>query len=299
MPSVPRVSIGLPVHNGENFLAEALDALLRQTYEDFELVVSDNASADGTEAICRRLAAADARIRYTRQPAPITPFDNFRFVLDAARAPYFMWLPADDYALPRLLERTVAVLDARPDVVCCVPRVEFLGADGRRWPSSGTFPLTGTVRENVERLLEDPRDNSRFYGLYRRDVVRAVLPPTPYYAVDWAFCVASLAYGKHWELDQVLLIREASDPVRYMDLVDTMTTGRVAGLLPLATFTRTLLSGRLRVPLSPRALLRLARLNAMLHVMYARHRYPRYGRLAERVGARLRHLGADASPRRR
>lgn len=289
----------MPTFNKQATVVRAVASVTGQTFADLELIVSDNASTDGTEAICRRLAAGDARIRYTRQPAPITPFDNFRFVLDAARAPYFMWLPADDYALPVLLERAVAVLDARPDVVCCTPRVEFLGADGRRWPATGTFALTGTVRENVERLLEDPRDNSRFYGLYRRDVVRAVLPPSAYYAFDWAFSLASLAYGKHWELDEVLLVREASDPLRYMELVDVMASGRMAGLLPLGTFTRTLLSGRLRVPLSPRALLRLVRLNAMLHVMYARHRYPRYGRFAERVGLRLRHLGTDASPRRR
>jgi glycosyltransferase involved in cell wall biosynthesis len=288
----------MPAFNKEATVVRAVESVTGQTFGDFELIVSDNASTDGTEALCRRLAAADARVRYTRQPAPITPFDNFRFVLDAARAPYFMWLPADDYALPRLLERAVAVLDAHPEVVCCTPRVEFLGADGRRWRSDGTFALTGTVRQNVERLLEDPRDNSRFYGLYRRDVVRATLPPAPYYAFDWMLALGSLAYGTHWELDEVLLVREASDPVRYMRLVDVMSSSRVASLLPLATFTRAALAGRRRLPLSGRALLRLARLNVMFHIMYARHRYPRYGRLVERVGLRLRHLGTGASPRR-
>jgi glycosyltransferase involved in cell wall biosynthesis len=288
----------MPTFNKETTVVRAVESVTGQTLADFELIVSDNASTDATEALCRRLAAADARIRYTRQPAPITPFENYRFVLDAARASYFMWLPADDYALPRLLERTVAVLDARPEVVCCAPGVEFLEADGRRWRSSGTFALTGTLRENVERFLDDPRDNSRFYGLYRRDVVRVALPPGPYYAFDWMLSVASLAYGKHWELDEVLLVREASDPLRYMRLVDEMSRGRAASLLPLATFTRAILSGRRRVPLSGRALLRLLRLNLMFHIMYARHRYPRYGRLAERVGLRLRHLGTDVSPRR-
>src|SRR5262249_41743643 len=144
--------------------------------------------------------------------------------------------------------------------------------DGRRWRSSGTFALTGTLRENVERFLEDPRDNSRFYGLYRRDVVRAALPPTPYYAFDWMLSLGSLAYGNHWELDEVLLVREASAPVRYMRLVDVISSGRAASLLPLATFTSAVLSGRRRVPLSARALLRLLRLNVMFHIMYARHR---------------------------
>jgi len=295
--AIPRVSIGMPAFNQETTVVRAIESVTGQTFADLELIVSDNASTDGTEAICRRLAAADTRIRYTRQAAPITPFDNFRFVLDAARAPYFMWLPADDYALPRLLERAVAVLDARPDVVCCVPGVEFLEADGRRWRSSGTFALTGSLRDNVERFLEDPRDNSRFYGLYRRDVVRAVLPPAPYYAFDWVLSVGSLRYGKHWELDDVLLVREPSEPARYMRLVDVVAQGRLDRLLPLSTFTRAVLFGRLGVPLGARALLRLLRLNVMFHIMYVRHRYPRYGRLAERVGLRLRHLGAASSSR--
>lgn len=298
MTAVPRVSIGMPAFNQEPTVVRAVESVLRQTLGDVELIVSDNASTDGTEAICRRLAAGDARMRYTRQAAPITPFDNFRFVLDAARAPYFMWIPADDYALPHLLERAVAVLDARPDVVCCVPGVQFLEADGRRWRSTGTFALMGSPRENVERFLEDPRDNSRFYGLYRRDVLRAVLPAAPYYAFDWVLSVGSLAYGKHWELDELLLVREASDPARYMRLVDVMSSGRVASLLPLSTFTRAVLFGRLGTPLSARALLRLARLNIMFHIMYVRHRYPRYGRLAERLGVRLRHFGAASSSRR-
>ena len=297
MTNGPRVSIGMPAFNLETKVGRAIESVLAQTFPDFELVLSDNASTDGTEAICRHHAARDARVRYTRQPAPVTPFENFRFVLDAARAPYFMWLPADDYALPRLLERAVAVLEARPDVVCCVPGVEFLDADGRRWRSTGTFALAGSLRANVERFLEDPHDNSRFYGLYRREVVRRVLPPAPYFAFDWVLAIGSLPHGKHWELDEVLLVREASDPAKYMELVNIVQARGPGRLLPLLTFTRAVLFGGLGVPRTARALLLLLRLNVMLHVMYCRHRYPRYGRVAERVGLRLRYLGTSASSR--
>ena len=68
MSAVPRLSIGLPVYNGENFLAESIESLLGQSYEDFELIISDNASTDGTEDICRSYAQQDSRIRYIRQP---------------------------------------------------------------------------------------------------------------------------------------------------------------------------------------------------------------------------------------
>ena len=83
MTSVPRLSIGLPVYNGENYLAESLDALLGQSYEDFELIISDNASTDGTADICRRYAKQDSRIRYVRQPRNIGCAPNHNFVLAA------------------------------------------------------------------------------------------------------------------------------------------------------------------------------------------------------------------------
>jgi glycosyltransferase involved in cell wall biosynthesis len=285
-----RVSVGMPAFNLEGTVARAIESVLAQTFTEFELLVSDNASVDGTEQLCRRYAARDSRISYVRHPVAISGFDNFRFVLEAARTPYFMWLPADDYALPRLLERAVAVLDARPDVVCAIPRVEFLNADGSRRAGGGSFALLGSVRENLCRFLRDPLDNSRFYGLYRRDAVRRVLPDSAYYGFDWAVAAGTLLYGKHAELQEVLLVREASDPVKYMRLVDMVASGRLARLLPLARFTRALLVD-LRVPPHPRVLYALLRINAIHHVLYSRYRYPRYGRLVYRLALGLERLG--------
>jgi glycosyltransferase involved in cell wall biosynthesis len=96
MMSNPKVSIGMPVYNGEEFIREALDSLLAQTFTDFELIISDNSSKDNTEAICRDYAAKDERIRYILQPENRGPVANFRFVLDQARGEYFMWAAADD-----------------------------------------------------------------------------------------------------------------------------------------------------------------------------------------------------------
>jgi len=285
-----RVSVGMPVFNLERTVARAIESVLDQTFGDFELLVSDNASTDGTEAICRRYAARDARIRYTRHPAAITGWDNFRFVLDAARAPYFMWLAADDYALPHLLEQATATLDGRPDVVCAAPRVDFLDADGRRRPAPGGFALLGSVRENLCRFLRDPLDNSRFYGLYRRDVVRRVLPESAYYGFDWVVTGGTLLHGKHVQLADVLLVRETTDPLTYMKMIDVVHSGRLARLLPLARFTRALLID-LRVPPHPCLLYALLRLNAVHHVMYCRYRYPRYGSLAYRLALGLKRLG--------
>lgn len=287
---MPRASIGMPVFNLEATVGRAIESVLAQTFGDFELLVSDNASRDGTEAICRGYAARDERIRYTRHPAPISGYDNFRFVLEAATAPYFMWLPADDYVLPRLLEQAVAVLDARLDVVCATPRAEFLGADGSRRAAAGSFPLLGDVRDNLCRFLADPADNSRFYGLYRRGAIRRFFPRGAYYGFDWVVTGGTLLEGKHVELDDVLLVREANDPLKYMRMIDAVAASPLDRLLPLGRFTVALL-GRLRVAPHPRVLYALLRLNLIHHVMYCRYRYPRYGWLAHRLVAGLERLG--------
>ena len=96
MTGVPIVSIGLPVYNGEAFIGEALDSLLDQTHSDFELIISDNASTDATEAICREYVSRDPRVRYIRQAANQGILANYRAVLNEARSGLFMWASADD-----------------------------------------------------------------------------------------------------------------------------------------------------------------------------------------------------------
>src|SRR3954454_13625589 len=87
----PRLTIGLPVHNGERYLEESLTALMKQTFSDFELIISDNASTDGTEAICRRHADQDPRIRYIRQSHNLGAADNHNLLVPLARGEYFKW----------------------------------------------------------------------------------------------------------------------------------------------------------------------------------------------------------------
>lgn len=94
--SRPVVSIGMPVYNGAKYIHEALDSLLAQTFTDFELVISDNASTDDTQAICEEYTRRDLRIRYVRQMVNKGALANFQFVLDQARGKFFMWAAADD-----------------------------------------------------------------------------------------------------------------------------------------------------------------------------------------------------------
>jgi glycosyltransferase involved in cell wall biosynthesis len=141
--ATPTVSIGLPVYNGENWLAVTLDSIARQTLGDYELIISDNASTDATAEICRERAMADSRIRYVRNDENLGAAANYNLVLQLARAPYFKWHAHDDQLAPDCLERSVAALESRPQTVACITgaqRLDGAGHEIQRWKS----PLHGT-----------------------------------------------------------------------------------------------------------------------------------------------------------
>lgn len=133
--SLPRVSIGMPVYNGERWLDETLQALRAQTLSDFEVIISDNASVDATPAICARHAAQDARIRYYRNARNIGANRNYVAVLKRARAEYFKWTSSNDLCDPRFLERCVGALEAEPGAALAYPGT-ILFADN---PREGTL----------------------------------------------------------------------------------------------------------------------------------------------------------------
>src|SRR3954470_23138397 len=107
----PRVTIGLPVYNGARYLAEAIESVLAQTFTDFELVISDNASTDATAAIALQYAARDPRVRYSRNRENIGSARNFGRAFELATGEFFKWMASDDLISPEFLENCVAALD--------------------------------------------------------------------------------------------------------------------------------------------------------------------------------------------
>lgn len=126
----PRVSIGMPVYNGELFLKEALDSILAQTFKDFELIVSDNGSTDRTQQICRAYAAKDPRIRYYRSEQNLGAGWNFNRVVELSTGEYFKWNCHDDVCAPEFLEKCVEVLDSNPEIVLCYPKTIIIDEHG-------------------------------------------------------------------------------------------------------------------------------------------------------------------------
>lgn len=126
----PRVTLGVPVYNGEGYLAETLESLLAQEFRDFELIISDNASTDRTAEICAAYAARDSRIRYVRNEMNVGGARNYNQLVALARAPYFKWASADDLCAPTLLSRCVEILDRDPGVVVAYPKTVLIDARG-------------------------------------------------------------------------------------------------------------------------------------------------------------------------
>jgi glycosyltransferase involved in cell wall biosynthesis len=127
----PRVSIGLPVYNGANYLAEAIEAILAQTFTDIELIISDNASTDATPAIIEKYMAQDSRVRSYRHPVNVGIASNFEKTLELARGDYFRYHSHDDLCTPTSLEVCVKVLDAHADVVLAFPETEYIEEKGQ------------------------------------------------------------------------------------------------------------------------------------------------------------------------
>lgn len=168
MPAAPKVSIGMPVFNGEQFIRGALDSLLKQSFSDFELIISDNASTDGTERICREYAARDKRIRYVRQPTNLGAAANFKFVLDEARGEYFMWAADDDIRSADFLEEAVRLLDSRQDCVAATTPDRMEGESVIR-----DFALTGTMWDRFRAFMRHCWvSHGIFYSLARAHIVR-------------------------------------------------------------------------------------------------------------------------------
>jgi len=171
---VPRVSIGLPVYNGQRYLQKALESLLAQTFCDFEIIISDNASSDATPEICRDYAARDPRIRYVRHDTNRGAAWNFNYVFSLARGVYFKWHAHDDMLEPSFLERSVAALDRDPQVVVAHARTRVIDEAGATLYIYDEYLRTESPLPSVRfrDLICIGHPCFQVFGLMRADVLR-------------------------------------------------------------------------------------------------------------------------------
>lgn len=170
----PQVSIGLPVYNAGNYLKEALDSILAQTFTDFELIISDNASTDATEKICRDYASQDKRIRYIRNEKNLGGAANFNRVFELASGRYFKWVAHDDRIDREFLWKCVKVLDEDPAVGLCISKANRINEYG---VIEGTYDFDIKIdsflpHERFHGLICIRHNCIAVYGLMRAGILR-------------------------------------------------------------------------------------------------------------------------------
>jgi glycosyltransferase involved in cell wall biosynthesis len=227
---IPRVSIAIPVFNGANYLRQTLDSLLAQTYRDFELIVSDNASMDATEEICRSYMASDDRVRYFRNAANLGAHVNFNRAFRVARGQYFKWAAHDDLCHPTFLSRCVEVLDGDPSVILCHAQPVLIDANGERIPhvamtrrhfTDGSGRHVSIRGCDPPRRLDSPKAPRRFrdvilktgwcfeiFGLIRvAALARTTALAEPYYGADKVTLAELSLLGRMVVLPEELFFR--------------------------------------------------------------------------------------------
>jgi len=211
--STPRVSIGLPVYNGADYLANALESLARQSFDDLEIVVSDNASSDRTPEICRDFAAGDARIRYHRNERNLGAAANYNAVFDRARGEYFKWASHDDVVAPDFLRRCVAVLDHEPRAVLAFSHFDYVDERGETLrPSARNLDVRGErasqrVRRLVARQLESTDVYWAIFGLIRASALRQTRLIETYLASDQTLLFHLILLGELHQVPETLFFR--------------------------------------------------------------------------------------------
>ncbi|SDA38215.1 glycosyltransferase family 2 protein [Mesorhizobium qingshengii] len=206
--TLPQVSLGLPVYNGQNFVAEAIRSILEQDFDDFELVITDNASTDRTADICQEFARLDRRIRYVRNERNLGAAANFNLAFTLSRGKYFKWCAHDDVLGAGFLTHCVRALDDDFRHVIAYPRL--LGIDENGQPT-----------QYVERVLPDLGGTSpalRFrvmvaahgwdaamFGLWRQDALVQTTLHEPYYGSDCALLAEMALLGTFVQAPDAIL----------------------------------------------------------------------------------------------
>jgi len=203
------ITVGLPVYNSERYLRQSLDSLLAQTFPHFVLIISDNASTDGTAQICQQYAAADSRIRYTRNETNIGNPRNFNRVAGLADTKYLKWSTADDFWEPAFLERALEVMESDATIALCYPQAVLVDANGRN--AKNYDDVLHLIQEDPAHrfvaLLSNIKLAHQHLGLIRMAHLQRTKLLGSHVASDINLLAELSLYGKFHELPDRLFFR--------------------------------------------------------------------------------------------
>jgi glycosyltransferase involved in cell wall biosynthesis len=215
----PRVSIGLAVYNGERYLRQAIDSILAQTFTDFELIISDNASADRTEEICKEYSAKDSRIRYYRNEKNIGGANNENRTFILSRGEYFRWAADDDVCAPGLIEKCVEILDQHPTVVLCYSMITEIDENGDPVRTiSQSKGRSAKPHERFRDLARKDHNCEATYGLIRADILHKTHLQKNYTDSDRALLCELSLYGQFFEIQEPLFYKRYHPKNMYVNM---------------------------------------------------------------------------------
>ena len=209
----PRVSIGMPIYNGEQYLRSALDSLLAQTFEDFEIIISDNASTDSTPEICSAYAAKNQRIRYYRNERNIGGASNHNRTIELATAKYFKWAHYDDIWAPDLLAKSVEILDRYPNAVLCYSKTKTIDEHGN-FVTELKYDLNLRAQSPIDRYRafhkryrREQRTGHIFLGLMRIEALKKTRQHDNFYSADIVLLSELVLLGEFYVIPEPLFYR--------------------------------------------------------------------------------------------
>ncbi len=258
MSRSPRVTLGVPVYNGERYLAEALTALAQQDFEDIEIIVSDNASTDASEEICRAWVARDRRFRYERQTHNRGGQWNVNHLVDLARGREFKWAYCDDLCAPSFVSECVKALDvAGPDAVMAHTRVLTIDEDSKVIEERDDSDLrldSATAHERLYWFLKKLANQAEF-GLIRTAALRRTAGVQPYIGSELLVVSELCMQGKLVGVPgQLLMLRRHDEQFgrdRYSEANWYLGSGQPQSVLPFTKINMLLLRTVARSGLSP------------------------------------------------
>lgn len=258
MKSYPKITIGLPVFNGEEFLSERLKSILSQSFKDFELIISDNASTDSTSEICIRFSNIDKRIKYIKQDKNIGLIPNFNFILEISNSEYFVWASVDDIWDRQFLEKNLDILESKFNLVGSIGNVEFFGHKEqpkmnsrissfkkiiRKQDSDPNFnhvmSATGDYEKKANKYLRF-NQGSFIYGLFRTEKLKKRAVNGPIAAWDLIVILNILKEGDLYVIDEILMKKFVGglSSKRWIDSFNRGDISVVDIILPLSSLTK-------------------------------------------------------------
>tara|TARA_B110000495_G_C22883604_1_gene515334 strand:+ start:52 stop:900 length:849 start_codon:yes stop_codon:yes gene_type:complete len=242
---VKKISIGIPVYNGEQYIKDTIDSLLSQTFKNFEVIISDNASTDSTKKKCLDYVVQDNRIHYIQQEQNIGVWRNYFFLPSKAKSEYFMWLPVGDILHPEFLKKNIQVLERDEEIVASIGRLQYIDENNKKIPEFDpyeytNYPMKSQLDKKIAFYLRTK--NSRNMGaLCRTKALQKSIPKIIIPMEDRMILLNLLRFGDINVIDEVLTYLRIGGYTAKRDLIDRIKTGhdfdKILMVLPFLPFS--------------------------------------------------------------